>query len=88
MLEATYGARFEMAGVKFYPQAGLEYRSRASVQHLYGVTAAEAAANQTAGGSLTAYQASASTPRWSIFCDVASDTFCWRPTDMPRNTSS
>ena len=61
LLEATYGARFEMAGVKFYPQVGLEYRSRAYVQHLYGVTAQEAAANQTAGGSLTAYQASAST---------------------------
>ena len=61
LLEATYGARFEVAGVKLYPQAGLEYRSRGYVQHLVGVSAQEAAANQAAGGSLTAYQAGAST---------------------------
>jgi outer membrane protein len=61
LLEATYGARFEMAGIKLYPQAGLEYRSRSYVQHLYGVSTTEAAANQAAGGSLTAYQAGAST---------------------------
>ena len=61
LLEATYGARFEVAGVKLYPQAGLEYRSRGYVQHLVGVSVQEAAANQAAGGSLTAYQAGAST---------------------------
>ncbi len=61
LLEATYAARFEWGGVKLYPQAGLEHRTRAYVQHLYGIAATEAAANQTAGGSLTAYQATAST---------------------------
>jgi len=38
-----------------YPQLGLERRSAAYVQHLYGVSAAQAT------GSLPAYQASAST---------------------------
>lgn len=61
LLEATYAARFEVAGVKLYPQAGIEYRSRAYVHHLYGVSASEASASQTAGGALTAYQAGAST---------------------------
>ena len=61
LLEATYGARFEVAGIKLYPQAGLEYRSRGYVQHLVGVSAPEAAANQAAGGSLTAFQPGAST---------------------------
>ena len=61
LAEATYGARFEVAGVKLYPQVGVEYRSRTYVQHLYGVSAQEAAANQAAGGSLTAYQAGSST---------------------------
>jgi outer membrane protein len=61
LAEASYGARFEVAGVKLYPQVGVEYRSRTYVQHLYGVSAQEAAANQAAGGSLTAYQAGSST---------------------------
>lgn len=61
LAEATYAARLDAAGVQFYPQLGVEYRSAAYVQHLYGVSAPEAAANQTAGGSLTAYQAGAST---------------------------
>jgi outer membrane protein len=60
LLEATYGARFEVAGIKLYPQAGLEYRSRSYVQHLVGVSAQEATANQAAGGRLTAFQAGAS----------------------------
>jgi len=61
LAEATYAARFEVAGVKLYPQAGVEYRSSAYVQHLYGVSAQEAAANQAAGGALTAYHAGSST---------------------------
>lgn len=60
LLEATYAARFAWGGILLYPQAGVEYRSRAYVQHLYGVSANEAAANQAAGGNLTAYQAKAS----------------------------
>jgi outer membrane protein len=61
LLEATYATRFEWGGVKLYPQAGVEHRTRAYVQHLYGVSATEAAASQAVGGGLTAYQASAST---------------------------
>jgi len=61
LAEATYGARLELPGMTLYPQLGLEYRSRAYVQHLYGISASEAAANQAAGGSLTAFQAGAST---------------------------
>ena len=61
LFEVTYGARFDVAGITFYPQAGLEHRTRAYVHHLYGVSAQEAASNQTAGGHLTAYQAGAST---------------------------
>jgi len=61
LFEVTYGARLDLGGIKLYPQAGLEHRSRAYVQHLYGVSAQEALANQTGGGTLTAYQAGAST---------------------------
>lgn len=60
LLEAIYAARFAWGGIQLYPQAGVEYRSRAYVQHLYGVSANEAAANQAAGGNLTVYQAKAS----------------------------
>ena len=60
LLEATYAARVEIGGIQLYPQAGVEWRSRAYVQHLYGVSSAEALANQSTGGSLTAYQATAS----------------------------
>jgi outer membrane protein len=61
LAEATYGARIEVAGIKLYPQAGVEYRSRTYVDHLYGVSQSEAMANQAAGGTLTAHQAGAST---------------------------
>jgi outer membrane protein len=60
-LDLTYGARLELGDVKMYPQAGLEYRSQAYVQHLYGVTSREAAASQAAGGRLTAYTPGATT---------------------------
>jgi outer membrane protein len=40
--EATYAAEFKLGGVTVYPQLGLEHRSRQYVQHLYGVSAAEA----------------------------------------------
>jgi len=60
-VDLTYGARLELGSVKVYPQAGLEYRSQAYVQHLYGVSASEAAANSAAGGRMTAYSAGAAT---------------------------
>jgi outer membrane protein len=60
-LDLTYGARLELGSVKVYPQAGLEYRSQAYVQHLYGVSASEAAAHSAAGGRMTAYTAGAAT---------------------------
>ncbi len=60
-LDLTYGARLDLGGIKIYPQAGLEYRSQAYVQHLYGVSSIEAAASQAAGGRMTAYRAGATT---------------------------
>lgn len=60
-LDVTYGARLELGSIKVYPQAGLEYRSQAYVQHLYGVSASEAATSLAAGGRMTAYTAGAAT---------------------------
>jgi outer membrane protein len=51
-----YTAKLTVGGLSIYPQLGIERRSEAYVQHLYGVSAGEAAAN----GSIRAYQASAS----------------------------
>lgn len=55
LLDLMYAAKFHVAGVHFYPQVGVERRSAKYVQHLYGVSAAEA----TASG-LTAYSAQSS----------------------------
>ena len=60
-LDLTYGARLDLGSIKIYPQAGLEYRSQAYVQHLYGVSSIEAAASQAQGGRMTAYRAGATT---------------------------
>jgi len=60
-VDVTYGARLELGSIKVYPQAGLEYRSQAYVQHLYGVSAIEAATSLAAGGRMTAYTAGAAT---------------------------
>jgi outer membrane protein len=60
-LDLTYGARLDLGSIKIYPQAGLEYRSQAYVQHLYGVSSIEAAASQAAGGRLATYTAGAAT---------------------------
>lgn len=60
-LDLTYGARLDLGAVKMYPQLGLEYRSQAYVQHLYGVSSTEAAASQAAGGRLATYTAAAAT---------------------------
>jgi outer membrane protein len=51
-----YAAKFQVAGVNFYPQLGVERRSAKYVQHLYGVSAAEASAS-----ALSAYSAQSST---------------------------
>lgn len=56
LLEATWGGRFDLGRIAFYPLLGLEYRSRDYVQHLYGVSAAESAAS-----GLPAYSPGAST---------------------------
>lgn len=55
LLELTWAGRVALGSATLYPQLGLEHRSAAYVQHLYGVSAAQAT------GSLPAYQASAST---------------------------
>jgi outer membrane protein len=55
LLELTWAGRMALGRATLYPQLGLERRSAAYVQHLYGVSAAQASAG------LPAYQASAST---------------------------
>jgi len=57
LLDVVYTAKLTVGGMSIYPQLGVERRSEAYVQHLYGVSAGEAAANS----SIQAYQASAST---------------------------
>ena len=65
LLEATWGGRFEAGPVRLYPLLGLEYRSSAYVQHLYGIDASQAAASGYAayapGGSTTAMAGLAAT---------------------------
>lgn len=56
LLEATFGTRVSFGALKLYPLAGVEHRTRAWVDHLYGVSAAEAAAT-----ARRAYAAPAST---------------------------
>jgi MipA family protein len=53
LLEGTYAAMFTVKSVNFYPQIGIERRSSAYVQSLYGVSVNEATAN----GKINAYQA-------------------------------
>jgi outer membrane protein len=55
LLELTWAGRLALGSATLYPQLGLERRSAAYVQHLYGVSAAQASVG------LPAYQASAST---------------------------
>ncbi|MGV0959554.1 MAG: MipA/OmpV family protein [Limnohabitans sp.] len=55
LLELTWAARVPLGRATLYPQLGLEHRTAAYVQHLYGVTAAQA------GAGLSSYQAGAST---------------------------
>jgi outer membrane protein len=56
LADLMYAAKFQVAGVNFYPQLGVERRSPKYVQHLYGVSAAEASAS-----GLSAYSAQSST---------------------------
>ena len=56
ILEATFGTRVQAGALKLYPLLGVEHRTRAWVDHLYGVSAAEAAAS-----GRRAYAAPAST---------------------------
>lgn len=55
LLDLSWAGRVPMGNATLYPQLGLEHRSSAYVQHLYGVTAAQAAASglpvYKAGGS-------------------------------------
>ena len=56
LLELTWAGRVPLGAVTLYPQLGLEHRTAAYVQQLYGVSAAQAAAS-----GLSAYRAGAST---------------------------
>jgi outer membrane protein len=56
LVDLMYAAKFNVAGVNIYPQLGLERRSAKYVQHLYGVSVAEA----TVSG-LSVYTAQSST---------------------------
>lgn len=49
LLDASYAAEFGVGPVRVYPQVGLERRSARYVQHLYGISAAEAARSGAAG---------------------------------------
>ena len=55
LVELTWAGRMPVGALTLYPQLGLEYRSAAYVQHLYGVSAAEAKAS-----GLSAYAPQAS----------------------------
>lgn len=55
LLELTWAGKLALGQATLYPQLGLEHRSAAYVQHLYGVTAAQSSAG------LPVYQAGAST---------------------------
>lgn len=55
LLELSWAGRVSLPGATLYPQLGVEHRSAAYVQHLYGVSAA-----QTSSG-VPLYQAGAST---------------------------
>lgn len=46
LFDASYVAKFRLGVVNVYPQLGIERRSTAYVQHLYGVTPVETAATQ------------------------------------------
>ena len=56
LLEATYAAELAFSGWKIYPQIGIERRSAAYVQHLYGVDA-----DESARSGVARYRATAST---------------------------
>jgi outer membrane protein len=53
LLDATYAARFSLGKITLYPQLGVERRSQAYVQSLYGVSATEQQAS-----NVHAYEAS------------------------------
>lgn len=55
LLELTWAGKLAMGPATVYPQLGLEHRTAAYVQHLYGVSAAQSSAG------LPSYQAGAST---------------------------
>lgn len=55
LMELSWVGRVPLGNATLYPQLGLEHRTAAYVQHLYGVTAAQA------GPGLPGYQASGST---------------------------
>ena len=59
LLESIYIGKFMLGALPLYPEFGLEWRSAKYVNHLYGVSGAEAQ-----GSAFSAYTASASTMPW------------------------
>ena len=55
LAELTWAGKLSLGAASVYPQLGAQYRSAAYVNHLYGVSAAEASAN-----GLSAYRAGSS----------------------------
>ena len=66
LLEATYAAEIPLRGLTLYPQAGIEHRTMRYVRHLYGVSAADAAAS----GSGAYKPDGATTPVLSLAADI------------------
>ena len=92
LLEASYAAEVALGPVTFYPQAGVAHRSARYVDHLYGVTTADARSTGE-----RAYAAGASTmpvlglsaewafaPRWVIVAHVERESFDRAISDSPR----
>ena len=66
LADMIYAVAFEWGDSAFYPQLGVEYRSRSYVQYFYGISAAEAART----GSTSYYPGNATNP----FIDLLLET--------------
>lgn len=92
LVEASYAAQWDAGPVSFYPQVGVARRSARYVDHLYGVSAAQASATGE-----RPYAARASTapllalsaewtlaPHWAVVANVQRESFDRAIDDSPR----
>ncbi len=92
LLEASYAAEVAFGPVTFYPQVGVARRSARYVDHLYGVSATEAAAPGTrpyAPGASTMPVLGVSAewllaPHWVVVAHVERESFDAAIADSPR----